>query len=319
MENHSEDMINSSKQKNLFGFLRYEYTIEFDGGTVTLLPFYKESEAWVDEYLHEDGFLYPPLVSKYRCDPVTLKPIEKIPKTQRPANLHRIPPSHELILTGKKEDDDLRKESGAFIIYLLSYLFGTRLQFYDWWFDKRVPIEKTHAISFQNETVEDFLSYSILNWKSWNDNERKSFINLLYMHSRSPSYDWEWESFVIEYMVFDGLFSLAESLGIFNSRKRIIRHKDRITLICNIFEIPINDTFVDQIIRLRNELIHNAIWDGGMPCSSGSHEAHLRVINLRRLNQRLIPAILQYKTPYIRTGWWYLGQCIFEPRDRSAD
>ena len=38
----------------------------------------------------------------------------------------------------------------------------------------------------------------------------------------------------------------------------------------------------------------------------------MQAYNLRRLNQRLIPALLGYNNSYVRTSWWALGTCLFE-------
>lgn len=305
-------MVNTSEKKNYFGFLRYEHTLEFERGTIPLLPSYKEGEAWIEKYLHEDGFLYPPLVSTYKCKPITLEPYEKKPRTERPALLQEIPPSHDLLFPRIIEGEDIRNESGAFIIHLLSYLFGTRLQFYDWRFDRRVPIERTNNIYFTKETAEHFISKSYNKWLTWNNLTKTLFINLLYMHSRSPSYEWDWERFIIDYMVFDSCFKVASLLNILGTKKNV-PHKDRIKNLCSEFEIPFNDDLANDIVELRNNLFHETIWDKTQPCGyrSGS-EAHLKSYHLRRLNQRLIPALLDYKTKFINTGWWYLGQCLFE-------
>lgn len=100
-------------------------------------------------------------------DPRTQEPLEEIPKTERPAHLRPVLASHELRLSDLVIAEDLRKGPGAFIIYLLAYLFGTRLQFHDWLFDGRIPIRSTHNIHFTKATAENFLSHCYRAWLGW--------------------------------------------------------------------------------------------------------------------------------------------------------
>jgi hypothetical protein len=135
-------------------------------------------------------------------------------------------------------------------------------------------------------------------------------INVLFMQSRAPSYEWDWEQFSIEYMVLDGCYKLATSLGIIKEKPS---HADRIKALCRTFGIPINDELVGKIVNFRNELFHETLWDGSQPCTAESSFAFVLPFHLRRLNQRLIPALLGYKTQYIQTQWWVLGVFPFDP------
>ncbi len=126
-----------------FGFLPIQRTISFSGVSLVLLDNYQEVEGAVRAAANADGFVYPPLEKRMRAQPkfhdgkVLPKDQwdwEEVPKTERPAHLHRLPASHELRLERSPIDNDLRKNDGAFLMYLAGYLFGYRLQFYDWWF-----------------------------------------------------------------------------------------------------------------------------------------------------------------------------------------
>lgn len=154
--------------RDLFGFLPYKWTIEFDGGKISPIAEFDENAVWMHEYTNEDGFLYPPIEYRVEVDPVTMKPLKEIPRTERPAHLYRVPPSHELCLFEFGTPEEIRKGLGSFVIQLLAYLFGVRLQFYDWWLDGRLPIRgnaRIHSISFTKDTAEDFLSHCYQTWK----------------------------------------------------------------------------------------------------------------------------------------------------------
>jgi len=307
-------------KRDYFGFLPSRWTIGFDGGKISPIPDYDEAAAWVDKYVNEDGFLYPPFEHRVEVDPITTKYLKEIPKTERPAHLHRIPASHELCLYDSGTSEDIRPGPGSFVIHLLAYLFGIRLQFYDWWIDGRVPIlekAKSHNIAFDQNTVEDFLSHCYKMWKGWREKEQKLITNVLFMHSRVPSYEWDWERFTIEYMVLDGCYRLAKSLHLTHKKqrkqKKTRNSAEPIEILCQSFQIPYDDDLARKIVNHRNELFHRTLWDSSQPCTAVSNSAFMLPFHLKRFNQRLIPALFEYKTPYVRTGWWFLGNFSFDP------
>lgn len=295
--NHAEQQ----ERVDRFGFLPYQDAIVFDGGRVSPVAEYDKVLAWVDEYTHEDGFLYPPLTRKVR------ESGEQVPRTERPALLHHVPASHELLLYANDMKDNLRRGPGAFVIQLLAYLFGVRLQFFDWWFDGRISIRRTHDITPTHAAVEHFVSHSYWTWKGWPGEAQKLFINVLFMHSRATSYEWDWERFIIEYMVLDGCYKLAKELhGVDDSP-----HKKRIVVLCKKFGIPSDADTTSKIVALRNRLFHETLWDKSQPCTGVSELAFMQSYNLRRLNQRLIPALLGYMNSYVQTSWWCAGSFSF--------
>jgi hypothetical protein len=295
--------------KDRFGFLNCKWTIEFKGGIVSPIPEFDEVAAQVHKYTNQNGFLYPPMEQRMVLDLRTQEPIEEVPKTERPALPHPVPASHELSLSTPGTTEELRKGSGAFVIHLLAYLFGTRLQFHDWQFDGRVSIQSTHKITFTKATAEDFLSHCYQTWQGWAEKEQKLLTNVLYMHSRAPSCEWDWERFMIEYMVLDGCWRLAK---LWPGDKDKVKHADRICILCKEFKIPFEDQLVKKIVKLRNDLLHETLWDGSQPGTTVSEDAFQQPDNLRRLNQRIIPALLGYKTPYVKTGWCSFSTCRFD-------
>jgi hypothetical protein len=152
-------------------------TIHFSGGALVLLDNYQEVADAVGAASNADGFVYPPLEKRMRAThpkfrdgnvlPEEQWDWEELPKTERPAHLHRLPPSHELRLEEPPFEKDLRKHDGSFLMYLAGCLYGYRLQFYDWWFDGRVNMTSSHNIIVRDEKVAEFLSKSYGNWKTW--------------------------------------------------------------------------------------------------------------------------------------------------------
>ncbi len=274
---------------------------------------FEEVKEWIDRNVNEDGYLYPPYVSKWRVDSKTYEPIEEISETKRCAHLYKIPPSHKIFInnfTGAVEE--FRNGLGGLILYLLSYLFGNRLQFHGWWVDGRISMStRSNDFRITKSTICNFISHSLDSVLKWDPHDRNLFLNIIYMESKSPSYEWDWERFITEYMVFDGCFNLAKSLYKIKANS----HRKRFDAICDRFNIPYQEKrdIIKKISQLRNDLFHRTLWDGAMPGQSPSEISFMASQYLRKINQRIISALLDYRTPYINTGWWYLGVSSFDP------
>jgi hypothetical protein len=201
-------------------------------------------------------------------------------------------------------ETDFRNGDGAFLIHFIGFLFGFRLQFKDWWHDGRIYMRGRRWVVINNK-VDEFVSTAYGSWRSWPKLERIRFVNLLYMNNRSDTYEWDWERFTIDYMVFDGCFEMARKL---NGWKRG-QHSERFDTLFSHFNIPEQEEYTDEIINLRNELFHESLWEKGQPCSGGT-KGYRMANNLRRINERLITAISGCETGFIQTMWWSDGQYI---------
>ncbi|MFO0700465.1 MAG: hypothetical protein U0236_14685 [Nitrospira sp.] len=271
-----------------FWFLPIDKTISFSGGAFSLVEDCNERLTAVRSATNADGYIYPP-------------------RTERPAHLHRLPASHRIQFEQVPIDNELRRNDGAFLMYLAGYLYGYRLQFDDWWFDGRVNMKKSHNMSVNDEKAADFFSKGYSVWKRWPVEIRRHFTNILYMNSRSDLYEWDWERFMIAYMVFDACYKQAKVMG----QVRKCLHEDRIEKMCGRYGLYCNSSLSGEIAKLRNALFHEALWDGGQPCSSGGPKSFYYTECLRRINHRLIPAILDYSTAYIGTHWDSMSPCQF--------
>jgi hypothetical protein len=292
-----------------FGFLDKKESFSFEGGRIKVLDSFQESKEWVESFLNKDGFVYPPLATSYSINPLTMERGERIPNSERPALFHTLPASHSIELDIKTSIEEQRRGPLVFLINLLSVFFGTRLQFHELAMDGRIPIKENTGFSIRKEVVEDFLSHSFKIWKTWKEPNQNLIINLLFMFSRTPHYEWDWERFMMNYLVFDGLWKLYKNL---NSNTENSYHSERIIKICNFYKIPVNPELIKEIVGLRNNLFHETVWDNGKPTSSGSQETTLKILFLKNLNTRLIPAIFEYHTPFIKTEWWHMGRFTFD-------
>ncbi len=299
----------SGVQSDLFGFLPVKLSASFNDVKIEPVPDFDEILEAIVKDSHQDGFMYPPLSQQWRVNPKTLKKIKRVPRTKRPAHIYRVPYSHQLTIVTASGAKDLRTTEGGFLIHLLGYLYGVRLQFHDWWVDGRMPVKGQHNISLTDQWAAEFLSEGYRTWKGWNGEQQKLMTNILFMHSRALSYEWDWERFMIEYMVFDGCCRLAKTL---NRRLKLSNHVKQMINLCKHYGIPVkNEQHIKKIVRLRNGLFHSTLWGDGQPCTAVEHDAFRVPYDLRRLNQRVIPALLGSRIHYIQTPWWLLGTFRF--------
>jgi len=299
---------NEIVQKDYFGFLDYKNRIDFDGGYINPLPDFDEIIKQVNAIKNiNDDFVYPSIVWQPKEND------EKIPNTERVDWKNSVPPTHEIFLNESKARKKFRSGKAALIIHLLGYLFGLRQQFYGWCFDGRLHVKRQHNIHIFDQTVSHFINHCQKRSELFTEKQKKLLTNLLYMHGRSPMYQWDWERFTIEYMVFDGLYKLLCSIIEKNYKSE--RHDKRIEFVCNHFEIAFNTEIVKEIVDLRNKLFHETLWSNSQPGTAVFGNAFYHSQNIRRLNQIIIPAILDYKNDYLKTFWWTMGSSSFtQPR-----
>lgn len=298
-----------------FGYLPSEISIEFAGGSIKSLPDLSARQAEVARRENPDGFAYPPQVERVRFDRFPPRSDgseteERIPGTERPSLLHRLPASHEITLSNQDPSASCRESDGAFIVHLLGYLFGVRLQFAEWWLDMRIPTRNSHGVHVTGSEATEFVSTAYETWQGWTPRGRIRMTNALYMDARSPCYEWDWEQFTMNYMVFDALYRMAvDYLGV-----NEVSHRDRFGVLAERFSLARDEERWEQIYRLRNELFHEALWEGTHPCTDSSSAATYSAQFLRGLNHRLIPALFAFETKYVQSAWWTLDPFIFVER-----
>ncbi len=279
-----------------FGFLAYKWDLHFRAGKIVAVPEFDEALISLKKYLHEDGYFYPPMQKTITVD--SRGRDRTVPKTKRPAHLFRLPASHELEMTYEPEPN-IREGSAGFVIHLLTFLFGTRLQFADWYFDGRVPLGRRgrFAISVTHrEQAERYLDHCFKTWSVWPESEKKRFTNILYMFSRACVYEWDWEEFIIQYIVLDALWKMGEELLQLPAKTP---HKGRARALCAHFSCDVDKWIepkwidVDKMAKLRNDLFHETLWHGGRASSTIGDLPYHMPMRMRVLNEMLIAKFLR--------------------------
>jgi hypothetical protein len=303
----------SSPYVREFGFLAEPIGGVFAGGKITPLVDHSDRTQWFEETSNRDGFYYPPEETLYELDPVSLKRKNKIARSGRPALLYPLPASHRLCLSSPLDATMKLSSDDALIIHLLGYLYGRRLQFADWKFDGRVPVKPLGGIYVRPETSLKFLGHAYEWWRSHSLDIRKRFIHILYVFTRARSLEWEWDAFIHQYIVFDGLYRLHRKLDP-AAPKRDVPHKERVEFMLEAYGIPrpSNSNLVQRLCEVRNDLFHEAAWDGETICFGNVDSDALSLpSHLARLNSRLICGIVNYSNDYSKSAWWAMGSFSF--------
>ena len=296
-----------------FGFLPEPLSGNFAGGTITPLEDHSDRTKWLEESSNRDGYYYPPEEILYELDPATMDKKNKIARSGRPALLYPLPASHRLYLASPLDATMAVSSDGALIIHLLGYLYGRRLQFADWKFDGRVPVKPQGGIYVRPETSLEFLGHTYEWWRSNSLDIRKRLIHILDVFTRARSLEWEWDAFIHQYIVFDGLYRLHRKLNP-ASPKREVPHKERIEFMLGRYDIPTppNSNLVQRLCEVRNDLFHEAAWDGETICFGNvDSDAFSLPRHLARLNSRLICRIVNYRNDYSMSAWWAMGSFSF--------
>ena len=297
--------------KDKIGYLDYSIPINFNDGHIYPLDNFDKINSLMKEKTNEDRFFYPPIINTYRqhFEEVDgkLQIREKlIPRTKRPAQVFKMYPSHEIQINKPMFANDPRTNDGLFITYLTAFMFGIRLQIHDWWIDGRVPVAINRDFVIQHSTLEEFIALAYRTWRSSSEKEKSLLNNLLYMQTRIKAYEWDWEKYMIAYMVFDGCFKCLDSAKKIPSQS----HTKRMQFIIQYFDIETNNEWIDSIIKLRNNLFHEALWGEGQHCFSGSTNTYRAMLILTKLNSRIIVSLLGYKGKYTQSAWWKIDDSI---------
>lgn len=188
--------------------------LSFEAGDYTIFPNnrFVQNLKFFEKQVNSDRFMYPPLAVTWKMDLRTEKRTEKVPNTKRPANLHRIIPTH---LIQRKDSADLsadfRTNDGALILRLLDVLYETTTQFYDWWWSGRVHLDKKAFHWLKQPDLEKLYLEAFFEWSTWNHSTKQVFLNCCFNFSRSMTYEWDYERFTFLYICIDAIWWITET------------------------------------------------------------------------------------------------------------
>lgn len=288
-----------------FGTLLVPFRASFGGVSIEPLEKHAQIAGNILAVTNKDGYFYPPTAETWDANPKTGKLKKRIPNTSRPASIYHLPASH-VIKIDTSESTDFRFEDAGLFVHLLAFIFETRLQFSEWRFDGRVQFKAHHNMAFSEGVPEHFLECVYLKWQKWSEENRKRFVNILYVHTRSKSLEWEWDAFMWQYTTFDALYKLYSGL----TGKTAESHPKRFNLLCDAFGIRYEKDLINEICNARRLLVHEAMWVEAT-IGHASNGGRLQSC-LERFNERLICAIGGYENEFVRFIWSTMGPKIFD-------
>ena len=113
--------------------------------------------------------------------------------------------------------------------------------------------------------AERCLDQAFKTWAAWPELDQRRFTNILYMFSRTCVYQWDWEEFIIQYMVLDALWKMGERLFQLCAKK----HEDRLRILCAHFSYDVENWIdIKGLVTLRNDLFHETLWHRARPSST---------------------------------------------------
>jgi hypothetical protein len=290
-----------------FGCLPSLKALSFEGGNVCALSEATDAREWITRYAHSDGYVYPPCANGASGASVFL---------------WRLPATHEISINSAGTDlEEPRYSVVGFVVHLLGLLYGQRCQFHDWWIDGRASVAgQTDHASPADSQVARCVDRALTTWRGWDSTAKLIAINVLFLHARTVQYQHEWERFQAEYQVVDGLYSLAfrsrQMSDRMNGRKR--HHGERLEAICHTYGLSEAEERFKYFVKLRNALLHDALWDGRMPGEARSQESFYASLSLHQLSRRAAFAILGMRGDYIASPWWHLGSTRFDLESRAS-
>jgi hypothetical protein len=132
-------------------------------------------------------------------------------------------------------------------------------------------------------------------WSGWPEEEQKRFTSILFLYSRTFTYEWDWEEFIVHYMIFDACWKMGRKLFGLKSKN----HEDRINVLCNHFSLThtLKILNIPALVDLRNDLLHEGLWFKGRPGATfGNLPYHIPTTMGHHLNAPLIAAFLGLQT-----------------------
>ncbi|HEV7594124.1 MAG TPA: hypothetical protein VGO33_03925 [Gemmatimonadaceae bacterium] len=301
-----------------FGFVPLPVRLDFGEGRIEPLPSVQSAIDGLSAITHPDGFIYPP--TQYTQRELPNGELIKVPGSDRNAFLYQLPATHTLTLTGKVDQTIQRYGDAGFVIHLFGRFYGWRCQFHDWWIDGRSKgsSDADHLAPRHGE-AEACMRAALVRFRSWAAIPRMVAINAMYLHGRIWSYESEWERFQAAYQVTDALFAIARDTGIIAHRAKI-SHGERIAVLCDDLGLYYDEKKFEYVVRLRNELLHQALWAGGMPGHAGPDDrSFYAAIWLENLTRRALYAVCGLQGTYLSSSWSKLTTHFFDVKPVTPD
>ena len=215
-----------------------------------------------------------------------------------------LPNTHVLVTI----NDSFDRELGEFLILVVGFMLGLRLTIEGTGHLTATPTKPGKLVGFTPTDSELLhgLTKAAHFWNSTDPDQRKLAFAAIHWYLVAQSYRHQYEQLVWGYTVLDNLHRLTK----LRSRTYIDRfrkqetHGRRPECLADEYNIPLPLSFAGiakhgstatntgRLIKLRNELFHEARWLGEPIGYKSSDDAHEVLMNLRHFNSQLILGLL---------------------------
>ncbi|NPE30664.1 hypothetical protein HNV12_22450 [Methanococcoides sp. SA1] len=301
-----------------FGYLPEPLEIDFSFGKIYPIANYDEIKQDVLSSAYNKKFIFPPNIVKTKIpESLRLSKIDKntdmssweeIPNTERPSLMMHLPATH-IIELNLKDKYEMRDKYGSFFINLCGFIYGTRVQFYNWKIDNKARVSNRSGFHAPNNSIINLFENASKTIKTFDDEYLKRITNILFIYLRSLSEEYEWLEFSLLYMVFDSCYKLAYDY--YDLEKKRIPHANRLKVLAEKFKIIVDEDEFDTFVTYRNNLFHEALWRDESPGKTNISSFYIHILFFQSFVSKIIAALTGYDGPYISNVWKTTGRVIF--------
>ena len=308
MNCESESKSEKDVYEDSFGYIPKPIEINIPGVSIQPLENCSEVNEYVRKSSHKDGYLYPGTIATYRRANEEDDFSEEIPNTRRPCPILHVPASHELRVD-KSLPRPSRQGIGGFLIQLVGFLYGVRVQFHDWRLDGRVTVKDRSGFVVHRGAAERFCNAAIEKWISLPKKEQDHLTAILAIHAKAKSEEYEWLAFTLYYFVFDACYRILRNEG----QVQNCTHPERLDVVADYFGLMKDAECFCKWVKLRNDLFHESLWCGELPGSSVHHrESNLEIFYIHDFTSKVITGTLGYNNTYLSEIWKTIGEVGFD-------
>lgn len=294
------------EHQDAFGFLLDPWHISLPDIEIMPRPEHEDTKKSLLSCAYNDGsrhVLYWPSMTTYSSE--DMENYKLVPGSRRPSHMYQPVISHRIAFTDGRLAAAMRPTLSRFLILFLSYLGGTRLQFWDHHIDTQLvfrPEGRSFVISARE--VPSAVSAAMQTFGAFRPDQKEMMLAALYLHTRSHHETWDWLRFMQGYMALDALRRVYQS-----GPKR-----DDIEDMCIALGIPCDpkpDGRIKTIVDIRNELFHRGVWAGEIPGYAVTNKEWTAILHLSELNDRVVAALLKVGKGLRTSTWGHLQMVGF--------
>lgn len=310
--------------------------VNFHGGQIEAVHSSPDERSGAMEgRLHADGWIYPPQTQRWRLDDDD-SPLTPAENTGGPTRQFRLPATHRLRWDGALTDIDRRAEAFLFL-KVLGILRGTSLNFSDWWNFHRVQHRTDWCFHAAPRELEAFLSKIVVGIYALPEAMRLDAVGALTLAENGRACHQSWEAFVWQWTAAERIGAFACDVLAGDPSRSVPKRTPYLQDIVRRFgkqglmwrlpncggakasrpkwpgrlasgaktaqELGNADEDLDDLMALRNDLIHRGLWGPDALIYGGSGAVVVAAEAMRRLVQRLILVLLGIDCEFRRTPW----------------